>query len=216
MKTIIEGGSLPVVTCILNKGEQIYSENGGMSWMDGNVKMETTTGGIFKGVGRVLSGDSFFMNVFTALKDDASISFTSCFPGKIMELDLEEHASIVCQKKAFLCAERTVDLKLEFRKKLGAGFFGGEGFIMQRLTGPGKAFIEIDGSVIKKEIKPGEILKVDTGHVVAFTGNIDLSVELLKGAKNLLFNSEGFFMTTLKGEGVVWLQTMPIYKIFHS
>lgn len=154
MEAKIIGESLPVVTCKLKSGESVITESGGMSWMDEGIKMSTSTnGGIMKGLGRALAGESLFMNTYTAEKDDVEIAFSSCFPGRILEFDLSEGETIIAQKRAFLCAESTVDISMHFRKKLGAGFFGGEGFIMQKIIGPGKVFLEIDGKVVKKRIK---------------------------------------------------------------
>ena len=217
MQTKVTGEFLPVLTCKLEKGEQIFTESGGMSWMTQGIKMATNTnGGIVKGLGRALSGESIFMNTYTAEEDGVEISFASCFPGQILGFDLSAGQTLICQKKAFLCAEKSVDLSMHFRKKLGAGFFGGEGFIMQKLTGPGKAFLEIDGNVVKKELAEGEILKVDNGYVAAMTSNVDLNIETVKGIKNVVFGGEGLFLTTLKGPGTVWLQSMPISKLAGS
>jgi len=214
METKILGDSLPVVTCKLKRGESIVTESGGMSWMDEGIKMSTSTnGGIMKGLGRALAGESLFMNVYTAEKDDVEISFSSCFPGKVLEFDLAEGETIIAQKKSFMCAESSVDISMHFRKKLGAGFFGGEGFIMQKITGPGKVFLEIDGEVVKKELAPGEKLKVDNGYVAAMTKEVDLNIETVPGLKNIMFGGEGLFITTLKGPGTVWLQSMPISKL---
>lgn len=214
METRIEGELLPVVTCRLDKGESVLTENGGMSWMDEAIEMNTTTnGGVMKGLGRMLAGESLFMNIYTAKKDGAEISFASSFPGKILEFDLQNGESIIAQKKSFLCSEKTVDISMHFRKKLGAGFFGGEGFIMQKISGPGKAFIEVDGAVIKKELKEGEKIKVDNGYVVAMTENVKLDIETVQGMKNIVFGGEGLFVTTLQGPGTVWLQSMPISKL---
>lgn len=214
MKSEISGEFLPVLNCTLAKGEQMYTEAGGMSWMTEDISMETNTnGGIMKGLGRALSGESLFMNTYTAEKDDVKISFASSFPGEILEFDLKDGESIICQKKAFMCAEKSVDMKMHFRKKLGAGFFGGEGFIMQKITGPGKVFLEIDGNVIKKELAAGETLKVDNGYVAVMTENVELDITTVKGVKNVLFGGEGLFLTTVKGPGTVWLQSMPISKL---
>lgn len=214
METKIIGETLPAVICKLQKGESILTENGGMSWMDDGIEMKTTTnGGIMKGIGRAFAGESIFMNVYTAQKDGVEIGFSSCFPGKIMEYDLEEGESIIVQKRSFLCAENTVDIAVQFRKKIGAGFFGGEGFIMQKITGPGKVFLEIDGSVVKKELQAGEKLKVDNGYVAVMTKDVKLDVETVKGMKNIVFGGEGLFLTTVEGPGTVWLQTMPVSKL---
>lgn len=214
MEAKIVGDMLPAVVCKLAKGESVITENGGMSWMDEGIEMKTTTnGGIMKGIGRAFAGESLFMNMYTAEKDNVEIAFSSSFPGQILEFDLKEGESIVAQKRAFLCSEKTVDIKMQFRKKLGAGFFGGEGFIMQKITGPGKVYLEIDGSVIKRELAEGEKLKVDNGYVAAMTQDVKLDIETVKGVKNVLFGGEGLFVTTLKGPGTVYLQTMPVSKL---
>ena len=214
MEAKIVGDMLPAVVCKLAKGETVITENGGMSWMDEGIEMKTTTnGGIMKGIGRAFAGESIFMNMYTAEKDNAEIAFASSFPGQILEFDLKEGESIVAQKRAFLCSEKTVDIKMQFRKKLGAGFFGGEGFIMQKITGPGKVYLEIDGSVIKRELVEGEKLKVDNGYVAAMTQDVKLDIETVKGVKNILFGGEGLFVTTVKGPGTVYLQTMPVSKL---
>ena len=214
MQTEITGSFLPVLTCKLQKGEQIYTEAGGMSWMTQNISMETNTnGGIMKGLGRALSGESLFMNTYTAEKDDEEITFASSLPGQILEFDLSNGESIIAQKTAFMCAEKSVDMKMHFRKKIGAGLFGGEGFIMQKLTGPGKAFLEVDGNITKKELQPGETLKVDNGYVAAMTENVTFDITTVKGVKNVLFGGEGLFLSTVTGPGTVWLQSMPIAKL---
>lgn len=214
MDAKILGDSLPVVTCKLAKGESVVTESGGMSWMDEGIKMSTSTnGGIMKGLGRALAGESLFMNTYTAEKDDVEIAFSSCFPGKILEFDLGQGETIIAQKRAFLCAESSVDIAMHFRKKLGAGFFGGEGFIMQKITGPGKVFLEIDGEVVKKELQAGEKLKVDNGYVAAMTSDVNLDIETVPGLKNIMFGGEGLFLTTVEGPGTVYLQSMPIAKL---
>lgn len=214
MQAIISGDGLPVVTCTLKKGETIISENGGMSWMSPKIKMETTTnGGIMKGLGRALSGESLFMNTFTAEDDDVEIAFASSFPGKILEVDLKPGESIIAQKRAFLCAESSVNMQMHFKKKIGAGLFGGEGFIMQKITGPGKVFLEIDGDLVKKELVAGEKLIIDNGYLAAMSEGVDLSIETVKGLKNMVFGGEGLFVTTLTGPGTVWLQSMPVSNL---
>lgn len=214
MDAKIVGESLPLVSCKLAKGESVITEAGGMSWMDDGIKMTTSTnGGIMKGLGRALAGESLFMNIYTAEKDNAEITFSSSFPGKILEFDLSQGETIIAQKKAFLCAESSVDISMHFRKKLGAGFFGGEGFIMQKITGPGKVFLEIDGELVKKELQPNEKIKVDNGYVAAMTQGVDLDIETVPGLKNIVFGGEGLFLTTVKGPGTVWLQSMPMSKL---
>ena len=214
METRIIGDSLPAVICKLQKGESIVAENGGMSWMDEGIEMKTSTnGGIMKGIGRAFAGESIFMNIFTAERDNAEIAFSSCFPGKILEFNLQEGQSIIAQKRSLLFAESTVDIDMQFRKKIGAGFFGGEGFIMQKITGPGRVFLEIDGEVVQKELQAGEKLRVDNGYVAAMTQNVDLDIQMVKGLKNIVLGGEGLFLTTLEGPGTVWLQTMPLSKL---
>ena len=214
METKIVGEDLPVVVCKLKAGETVLTENGGMSWMDNDITMKTTTnGGIMKGLGRALAGESIFMNTYTAEKDNVEIAFASSFPGEILEFDLKEGETIIAQKRAFLCAENTVDISMHFRKKIGAGFFGGEGFIMQKMTGPGKVFLEIDGSLLKKELQAGEKIKIDNGYLAAMTSGVDLNIETVKGVKNIVFGGEGLFLTTLQGPGTVWIQSMPVSKL---
>ena len=214
MESRITGDSLPVVTCRLSKGESVITENGGMSWMSDGLTMETSTnGGLLKGLGRALSGESIFMNTYTAQVDGAEIAFASSFPGRILEFNLQAGQSIIAQKKAFLCSEKSVNLSMHFQKKLGAGLFGGEGFIMQKIEGPGKVFLEIDGDAIEKILAPGEILKVDNGYVAAMESTVDMNIETVKGVKNILLGGEGLFLTTLKGPGKVYLQSMPVSNL---
>ena len=176
--------------------------------------METTTnGGIMKGIGRAFAGESFFMNKYTAETDGQEISFASSFPGQILQFDLQEGQSIIAQKRAFLCASSGVNIEMHFRKKLGAGFFGGEGFIMQKISGPGRAFLEIDGSVVVKELAAGETLKVDNGYVAAMTSGVNMDITTVQGIKNIFFGGEGLFLTTVTGPGKVWLQSMPLAQL---
>ena len=214
METRVTGDSLPVVICKLNRGEQIITEKGGMSWMSNGFNMETSTnGGLLKGLGRALSGESIFMNTYTATEDGAEIAFASSFPGRILEFDLAQGQSIVAQKSAFLCSEKTVNLSMHFQKKFGAGLFGGEGFIMQKIDGPGKVFLEIDGDIVEKTLAPGEVLKVDNGYVAAMESTVQMNIETVKGMKNIFLGGEGLFLTTLTGPGKVYLQTMPVSNL---
>ena len=214
METIISGDMLPVVTWKLNSGETVLAENGGMAWMSNNMKMETTTnGGIMKGLGRALAGESLFMNRYTAESDGQEIAFASSFPGQILQFDLQEGQSIIAQKRAFLCSSNGVNMEMHFRKKFGAGLFGGEGFIMQKISGPGRVFLEIDGSVVEKELAAGETLKVDNGYVAAMTSGVSLDITTVQGIKNIFLGGEGLFLTTVTGPGKVWLQSMPLGKL---
>ena len=213
MEYEIKGGSFPVVICTLQKGETMKNETGAMAFMTSNMKMETTTGGgLLKGLGRALSGDTIFLNFFTAESDNEQIGFSACTPGKIMPVRLNGSNTIIGQKNAFLAAEDSVDVDIYFKNKLGTGIFGGEGFVLQKFSGTGMVFLEIDGEVIEKDLQPGEKLLVDPGHIAAMEATVDFDVERVKGAKNILFG-EGLFFSRVTGPGKVWIQTMPISKL---
>lgn len=208
MKYFIFGGNLPAVTITLSAGESIYTQSGGMTWMTDNILMETNMkGGFLKGLGRMLTGESIFMATYTAQSDDAEITLASSFPGSIIAVNIG-NGNIIIQKNAFLCAEPTVELSTHVTKNIGSGLFGGEGFVLQRLSGHGMAFLEIDGTCYEKYLSPGEVLKVDTGNVAAFEESVSYEVERVKGFKNILFGGEGLFLTKLTGPGRIWLQTM--------
>ncbi len=205
----IIGQTVPAVEFTLNKGESLYTQSGAMTWMTFGINSETNTrGGIVKGLGRVFSGESLFLNTYTAIEDNQKIAFGSTVPGGILNLKLtSDNPGLIVQKGSFLCAEPTVELKVAFRKKLGAGLFGGEGFILQDISGTGNVFLEVDGDQVVKELKPGEVIKVDTGNVVAFEKTINYEIERVKGIKNILFGGEGLFLTKLTGPGKIILQT---------
>jgi uncharacterized protein (TIGR00266 family) len=210
----IDGTTLQVVTIQLQPGEVIYSESGGMSWMSGNVEMKTHSGGgLGKMFKRALSGESLFITDFFVKGGAGVVAFASEFPGKIIPFDLGPGESLIIQKDAFMCAEKSVDLDLHFRKRLGTGFFGGEGFIMQKVTGPGLVFAEVDGEVVEYDLQPGQVLRVDTGHLAMMEAGVDFDVTLVKGISNILLGGEGLFLGTLRGPGKVWLQTMPMSKL---
>ncbi len=210
----IDGTTLQVATIELEQGEVIYSESGGMSWMTGNVEMKTHSGGgLGKMFKRAMSGESLFITDFFVNQGRGTVAFASEFPGKIIPFDLKPGESIIVQKDAFMCAEKSVDMDMHFRKKLGTGFFGGEGFIMQRITGPGLAFVEVDGEVIEYDLEPGQQLKVDTGHLAAMEATVDFDVTMVKGFRNILLGGEGLFLASVRGPGKVWLQTMPMSKL---
>ena len=209
MKYEIKGEQLPVVICELQNGETMVTESGSMSWMTPNMKMETTGGGIGKVFGRMFSGESLFLNRYTA-QGDGMIAFSSSFPGSIRAVEITPNSPIVVQKKGFLAAEQGVELSVFFQRKGMAGFFGGEGFIMQQLSGLGTAFIEIDGSVIEYDLAAGQQLVVSTGHIAMMDATCSVSVQTVKGVKNVLFGGEGLFNTVITGPGRVMLQTMPL------
>ncbi len=208
------GTTLQAVTIQLQPGQTVVSESGGMAWMSANVQMETkATGGLGKVIGRMFTGESLFLVEYTCTSGQGIVAFCSEFPGKIVPLDLAAGQSIVAQKDSFMCAEKSVDLSIHFRKKLGAGFFGGEGFIMQKLTGPGLAFVELDGEIVEYTLEAGQTLKVDTGYVAMYEPTVDFDIEMVRGIKNIFFGGEGLFLARLRGPGRVWLQTMPIYNL---
>ena len=209
MKYEIKGGAFPVVICQLGDGEQMITERGSMVWQTPNIQMDTRGGGIGKMFSKALSGESMFQNVYTA-RGAGTIAFGSSFPGRIIPLEIAPGRELVLQKRAFLASESGVELGIHFSKKLGAGFFGGEGFIMQKLSGRGTAFVEIDGDMIEQTLAPGEQLVVDTGNVAGFTPGVTMEIRQVAGLKNKLLGGEGFFNTLLTGPGTVWLQTMPI------
>ena len=211
MKYELRGDTFPVVILTLEQGESIFTETGGMSWMSDGFEMKTNMeGGLFGGIARKLAGESLFMTTYTLNKTSGMIAFSSSFHGKIVTIHLDAGESLICQKNAFLCAERSVKLEIHLKKKLGAGLFGGEGFILQKVTGPGWVFLEIDGEVVEYQLNPGEKMKVDTGHVAMFEPSVNFDIEMVKGFTNIVFGGEGLFLTTLKGPGKVWLQSMPI------
>lgn len=217
MEYQIEGAPLPVVICQLEAGETMLTERGSMSWMTPNMKMETSTnGGLGKAFGRMLSGDSIFQNRYTAQGGQGLIAFASSFPGSIRAFDIGPGRELVVQKSGFLASEAGVQLSVFFQKKLGSGFFGGEGFIMQKLSGRGMAFVEIDGELVEYELGPGEQLVVDTGNVAGFTAGVQMDIQAVSGVKNALLGGEGLFNTILTGPGKVWLQTMPICSVAMS
>ena len=210
----IEGTTLPVLLVNLKPGERIYSSSGGMSWMTQQVEMETNTGGgLGKMFKRAISGESLFIVDYFVNGGEGEVAFSAEFPGKIVELDLANGQQMIVQKDSFMCAEKEVDMDMHFRKRLGAGLFGGEGFILQKLTGPGMAFVNFDGEIVKKTLAPNEVLRVDTGHVAMFEPTVDFDIEMVKGFRNILLGGEGLFLATLRGPGSVWLQTMPMSKL---
>ncbi|MBU5439922.1 TIGR00266 family protein [Tissierella sp. MSJ-40] len=224
MEYEIKGANLPVVICRLNSGEKIVSQAGAMGWMSENIKMDTNMkGGLMGGIGRMFSGESLFLNTFASSGGPGIIAFPSSFPGRILALELKSGESIIAQKDAFLAAEESVTLEVYFKKKISSGLFGGEGFILQKITGPGIVFLEFDGHIEEYDLASRETMRVDTGHVAMFESSVEFDVVSVKGMKNVLFGGEGLFLTTLTGPGKVYLQTMPIqnlagqiYKIFPS
>jgi uncharacterized protein (TIGR00266 family) len=214
MKYTIEGEPLPVVICRLEDGESMITERGSMSWMSPNMKMETTSnGGLGKALGRMFSGEALFQNRYTAQGGAGMIAFASSFPGSLRAFDIAPGRELVVQKSGFLASEKGVTLSIFFQKRLGAGFFGGEGFIMQKLSGQGTAFAEFDGHVVQYDLAQGQSIVVDTGYLAAMDATCSMDIRSVPGVKNLLFGGEGMFNTVVTGPGRVYLQTMPVVTV---
>ena len=211
MQYRIEGGNLPALLIHLNPGETIVSEAGGRTWSRGPVLTETKGGGMGKALGRMLTGESLFLSYYTA-QGPAELAFTSSFPGRIVARELAAGESVICQKGAFLCATLGVELSVHMQRKLGAGLVGGEGFLMQKVTGPGLAFFEMDGYCPEYYLAPGEQIVCDTGVMALMDATCSMDVQMVKGAKNFLLGGEGLFDTVITGPGKVYLQTMPVAK----
>lgn len=209
MKYQIIGDTMPAVEVTFDQaGESMYTQSGGMAWMSEGVSMDSNMrGGLGKSIGRMFSGESLFMATYRAERPGASIAFASTVAGEVVPVDIGACGGLIAQKGAFLCSETTVELSVAFTKKLSAGLFGGEGFILQDIHGTGTVFLEIDGNKVEKILAPGEVIKVDTGNVVAFEKTVKYEIETIKGLKNIFFGGEGLFLTKLTGPGRVLLQT---------
>ncbi len=216
MKYSIEGAPLPVVICNLEANETMITERGAMSWMSPNMKMETHGGGVGKIFGRMLSGESLFLNSYTATGGSGIIAFASSFPGDIVAMEITPDKPMVCQKSAFLASTSGVELSVFFQKRVGSALFGGEGFIMQKLSGNGMAFVEFDGSIKEYDLQAGQSIVVDTGYLAAMDASCSIEIQAVPGLKNMVFGGEGVFNTVVKGPGRVYLQTMPICQMAGS
>jgi len=215
MRYEIHGTVMQTLDVHLSQGESMYTESGGMAWMKGNVEMTTNTkGGLMAGLGRKLAGESLFMTTYTN-RDVAEslVAFAPEAPGKIIPVKLGAGQSMICQRDAFMCAETSVELTMHFRKRLGAGFFGGEGFILQKITGPGYAFLEIPGEVREYSLAAGETMRIDPGHIALFEPSINYDITTVKGFVNVLFSGEGLFLATITGPGRIWLQSLPLSNL---
>ena len=209
----ILGSTMPVVEITLDRGERLCSQAGAMKWMTAGIEMSTgMAGGLAGAFRRKIAGESAFLNYFSSRQDGEKVAFGHTFPGHIIPVDVSQE-SVICQRRAFLCSTEDVNLSIAFQRRLGAGFFGGEGFIMQKLSGSGLAFLEIDGESIEMQLAAGESIKVETGAVGMFHESVTFNIEMVKGFTNVLFGGEGLFLTTLTGPGRVWLQTMPIQSM---
>lgn len=217
MQYKIEGTVLQMLEIQLGQGESVYTESGGMAWMSDGIEMSTNTrGGLMAGLGRALAGESLFMTTYQNTRGPGKIVFTPEAPGKVVDINLAAGQSLICQKDAFMCAAESVKLEMHFRRRLGAGLFGGEGFILQKVTGPGMVFFEIPGEVTTYDLAAGERIKVDPGHIAIFDPTVQYDIAMVKGIKNIFFAGEGLFLATLTGPGRVWLQTMPLANLAAS
>ncbi len=210
MQYKISGEPMPVVVCDLEGGETMISESGAMSWMTPNMEMQTAGGGAGKVFGRLLSGENLFQNRYTAKNGPGMIAFASSFPGSIKAYEITSDNPIVVQKRAFLASTSNVELSVFFQKKLGTGFFGGEGFVMQKISGSGTVFVEIDGSSVEYDLAPGQQMVIDTGYLAMMDASVSMDVQQVKGVKNILFGGESLFNTVVTGPGRILLQTMPM------
>lgn len=213
MQYEIRGGQFPVVICTLAAGETMVTERGSMVWMTPNMTMETKGGGIGKMFSKAFSGESMFQNLYTAQGGPGMIAFGSSFPGKIMAIELAPGREFILQKRAFLASEASVQLDIHFNKRASVGIFGGEGFIMQRISGFGMVFAEIDGELVEYQLEPGQQMVVDTGNVAGFEPSVSIEIQQVLGIKNKVLGGEGLFNTILTGPGRIWLQTMPITSV---
>jgi uncharacterized protein (TIGR00266 family) len=214
MQYQVKGETFPFAEFQLTRGESVFTESGGMAWMSEGIKMTSNTrGGLMTGLGRALAGESLFMVSYSCEVESGSVVFTPEAPGKILDVTLDPGQSLICQKDTFLCAEESVELKMHFRKRLGAGLFGGEGFILQKVTGPGTVFFAIPGEMQERTLASGEKLLIDPGHIAMFEPTVDYEINMVRGIKNVLFAGEGLFLATLKGPGKVWLETMPLSNL---
>lgn len=210
----ITGSTMPMLDISLEAGEAVFTEKGGMAWMSGDISMNTSSrGGVLSGLGRRLAGESFFMTTFLCNSGQGLITFTPEAPGTILPFELAPGETLICQKDSFMCAEESVKVEMHFRKKLGTGLFGGEGFILQKISGPGTAFVEITGELRQYELSADQTMQIDPGHIALFEPTVNYDLERVKGVKNILFGGEGLFLARLGGPGRIWLQSMPLANL---
>jgi len=212
----IIGSEMQLVEIELDPGEGVRAEAGAMMYMGAGISMQTNTGGgLFSGFKRMLTGESFFITSFVYEgAGKGHVAFAAPYPGKVIDINLRDFGGqVLCQKDGFLCAAAGIDIDVAFSKRLGAGLFGGEGFILQRLTGDGMVFVHAGGTIVRKDLQPGQKMRVDTGSLVALTDNVDYSIDFVGGFRNALFGGEGLFVTTLEGPGTVWLQSLPFSRL---
>ena len=215
MQYEIQGAPFSVLVCKLNAGEAMKCQKGGMAWMSSNMKMQTSGGGLGKMLGKLVTGESMFYNTYSAEGGNGEIAFGMSFPGNIIAVDVSSR-SVVAQKRAFMACEPGVEMSIFFQKKVGSGIFGGEGFIMQKFSGRGMAFLEMDGSIVERDLAAGESITVDSGYIAAMEETCKIDIQMVSGVGNVVFGGEGLFNTVVSGPGKVWLQTMPIPALANS
>ena len=217
MKYEIFGGSFPAAEVSLDIGEEVFTQAGAMAWSDQSIEMSTNSdGGFFKSIGRAFAGTSLMFVTHRATQNDSKITFSSSFPGTILPFTIDDNHSYLAQKSAFLVADPGVKIDATVNKKFWAGLLGGEGFVLQKFTGNGILLAEIDGSVQEVDLKPGQQIKVETGHIALFESTVTYDIQTVKGFKNTIFGGQGFFLTTLTGPGKVYLQTLTAMDLARS
>ena len=213
MRYEVSGTTMQTVSIDLDRGERLFSQTASMAWMSDTIRMQTHTGGgLFAGLKRAMGGGGFFITEFSA-ENAGNIAFAPRFPGQVVVEQLNPGQEVICRKETFLCAEMSVTLDIAFQRRFGAGVFGGDGFILQHVKGPGTAFMDLSGEVVVKDLRPGERLIVHAGHVGMFEPTIQFDIQMMRGFSNILFAGEGLFLATLTGPGRVWLQSMPIMNL---
>jgi uncharacterized protein (TIGR00266 family) len=221
MQARIQGTTMPVLDVELDPNESVYSESGELSWMTGSIQMMTHTqmgggGGLFGALKRVAGGGSLFMTEYRAFQVPGSVSFATKVPGHIVPIELGQGPEYMVHRHGFLCATTQVTIGVGFQQSLGAGIFGGDGFLLQRVGGVGTAWLELSGELIVKNLAPGEVLRVHPGHVGAFQSSVGFQITTVPGIKNMIFGGDGLFLAELVGPGAVWLQTLPISRLAHQ
>ena len=213
MRYDISGTVMQTVSIDLARGETIYAQTHAMAWMSDGITMDTHTGGgLFAGLTRAMSGGTLFITDYSA-EQAGHVAFAPRFPGQILPVELAAGQSLICRKETFLCAEKSVSLEIAMQQRLGAGLFAGEGFILQRVTGPGTVFLDLSGEVVEKTLGPGERLRVHAGHIGMQEPSVTTDIQMVRGFRNILFGGEGLFLATLSGPGKIWLQSMPILNL---
>jgi uncharacterized protein (TIGR00266 family) len=221
MQTRIQGTTMPVLDVLLDPNESVYSESGELSWMTGSIQMTTHTqmgggGGLFGVLKRAVAGGSIFMTEYRAFQYPGEVSFATKVPGHIVPIQLGQGPEYMVHRHGFLCATPQVTLGIGFQQSLGAGVFGGDGFVLQKVSGVGTAWLELSGEMILKNLAPGETLRVHPGHVGAFQSSVSFQITTVPGIKNMIFGGDGLFLAVLTGPGTVWLQTLPISRLAHQ